>query len=239
MARGALDVAGGGPFGQRHGVVAVFVVDNGVQSLHGLECGLQVRADAGGSLGFCALAAALGVRRAGKGGDGGVELRQKIVGHFAGDKIGLERRGIGGKGAGEGQDVAVGEIVGQAEFVIQSRRGLGEGDGGFVDGHEVVMQPLKSDGLGVGAAFGGFTAGDLRGGGAADLGHTGGNGGEQRAALAGGGKIGGVRYAEIIDAGYHGIEVDLSFFHRILVVSQKLRRPAQSSIKLLVQEIII
>ena len=213
MARSSLDVAGGGPFGQRRGVIAVFVVDNGVQPPHGLKRGLQVRADAGGSLGFCALAAALGVGRAGKSGDGGVQLRKKIGGHFAGDKIRLERCGIGGKGAGDGQDVAVGEIVGQAEFVIQSRRGLGEGGGGLVDGHEVVMQPNETDGLDVGAALGGFPAGNLRGGGGAHLGHPGGDAGEQDAALAGGEKVGGVRDAEVVGAGEHGIEVDFGVFH--------------------------
>jgi hypothetical protein len=51
------------------------------------------------------------------------------------------------------------------------------------------VQPLESDGLGVGAAFGGFPAGHLRGGGGADLGHADGDAGEQAAALAGGGKI--------------------------------------------------
>ncbi len=225
VARGALDVAGGGPLGQRRGVVAVFVVDYGVQPLHGLKRGLQVRADAGGSPGFCALAAALGVGRAGKGGDGGVELLEKIGGHFAGDEVGLERRGIGGKGAGGGQHVAIGEIVGQAEFVIQSRRGLGEGDSGFMDGHEIVMQPLESDGLGVGAAFGGFPAGNLRGGGAADLGHASGDNGEQRSALAGGGKVSDVRDAEVVDAGEHGIEVDLGVFHKVVAGWPKATPP--------------
>ena len=138
--RGALDVAGHGPFGKFFRVVFVGVAHNRVHHVQRDDGVVNSVGNAGGRAAACLLAGGFAFDRGFKGVGVRLERVEKIGGKVQLNELRLERRGVFDEGAGGVEQFLAAVAARHSEFAVHAGRAHeGEAVRGAVDGGEVVV----------------------------------------------------------------------------------------------------